>query len=162
MHGCFVLVGEYVIVISKQPLKIIVLETSFFRHQRYRTLVVLVMISSWLFMLVSATCAMPKPIQAEHSVAVSADDCDQSGDHAGHGTQPSSQADCSFKPCPNGTSPAFNFKLDKPEIPLALLCLTWLCGWIFHYRPVQTRLKRFDIPVGKPVPLIYRFCILLN
>ncbi len=120
------------------------------------------MMVSWLFMLVSATCVMPKQLQSTH-VAEAVSDCDESS-HINHNLHTATaEPDCTLKLCPDSQSNLpFTVKLDQPQVPLFLLCLLWLSGCLFTYRPIQSRLKRLDIPLAKPVPLFYRFCILLN
>jgi len=120
------------------------------------------MMVSWLFMLVSATCVMPKQLQSVH-VAEAVSGCDESShaNHSQHAATP--EPDCTLKLCPDSQSKLpFTVKLDQPQVPLLLLCLAWLTGWLFDYRPNKIRLKRLDIPPTQPVPLYYRFCILLN
>lgn len=140
----------------------LLLVTAFFRQQRYRNLIVLAMMASWLFMLVSATCVMPQPLQRTH-IAEAVSGCDESS-HADHNLHAvSSEPDCTLKLCPDSQSKlSFGFKIDQPQVPLFLLCLVWLSGWLLDYRSSQIRLKRLDIALAKPVPLFYRFCILLN
>lgn len=72
---------------------------------------------------------------------------------------------CALKSCPDSQpNPTFNVKIDKPEIPMFIACLglIWLIGYLFSYRPPQPICKRIKPPIGKPIPLIYRFCTLLN
>lgn len=151
--------GDYAMVERKQPWQTSVLAISMTRQPRFRSIVIFFTLLSWLFMLLSATCTMAKPIATFERVAVS-DDCAQAGDHAAH---PAQTIDCSLQQCPDSQpNPPFSFKLDQPDISPALLCLIWLSGWLFAYRPLLVHLKRLAIPPGKPVALIYRYCILLN
>lgn len=117
------------------------------------------MITSWLFMLVTGACAMPKPL-----AAVWMADKPLAAHQAEHDAHANVVADdCSLKPCPDGQpTPSLSLKLDQPEIPLLLLGLTWLCSYWLDRRRKAIRLKPLDENNSQSVPLIYRFCILLN
>lgn len=110
-------------------------------------------------MLVSATCAMPRTHAQASMVA------EHSGmDHTQHAEHGKPQADdCSLKPCPNPESNAgFGFKLDHPQLALVVLCLGWLILLVDPGQFSPIMLVRRGPPPGKPCPLIYRYCILLN
>lgn len=133
------------------------------RHSHYRSILILVMMVSWLFMLVASTCAMPMPVQLPAVDAMPVG-CSESMHHSEQTKHFSSQAqDCVLKSCPDSQpNPTFNIKIDKPEIPLFIACLVWLIGCLFSYRPPQLIFNRIRPPIGKPIPLFYRFCTLLN
>jgi hypothetical protein len=80
--------------------------------------------------------------------------------HLGH-TQP--VQDCSLKPCPDSPpNVGLGFKIDKPEMPLFVLCLVWLIVNWLHDQTNQRIPRQTEPPDGRRVPLIYRFCTLLN
>lgn len=135
------------------------------RNQHYRTGVVLAMLVSWLFVLVSGMCAKPMPMLP--SVAdVMPVDCPEFNQHQYQDQSKHFSAqsqDCTFKSCPDSQpNPAFSIKTVKLEIPVFILFMTCLIGYVFHYRSVRQIFVRNKPPSGKPIPLIYRFCVLLN
>lgn len=134
------------------------------RNRPYLHVLVVVLLVSWVSTLVSSTCAMPAPGRTSPSKTMPAG-CSEPAQHApehqGHTTAPAQ--DCFFKPCldvqPN---PVFGHKFDKPEMPVFVLCLIWaMAGLLLH---VQTRRipRVTSPPIGRRIPLIYRFCTLLN
>jgi hypothetical protein len=118
-----------------------------------------VVLASWLVLLVSATCTMPLPWQAAPEAMPA---CPEP--HA-PAKSPLPKTDCSLKTCLEAPSaPGLAAHPDRPpQLPLAILCLIWLAAtWL---RPDQTsRSPRWleDPPPGRRIPLIYRFCTLLN
>ncbi|MGZ5030987.1 MAG: hypothetical protein ACXV8I_10375 [Methylobacter sp.] len=81
--------------------------------------------------------------------------------HNGHTAMP--DQNCSFKPCLDSSpNPAFEFKVDKPHIPIFILCLIGLIGSLFRYAPIQRIPRTTAPPIGRRVLLIYRYCTLLN
>ena len=134
------------------------------RNRPYLHLLVFVLLVSWVSMLVSATCFMPSAWRVS-SADVMPDGCSDLDSHAAkhqdHGVKP--VQDCSFKPCPDSQlNPLFGFKIDQPDVPLIILCLAWLIGQLFPDR-VSRRVPCPTVPPdGRRVPLIFRFCTLLN
>lgn len=134
------------------------------RNRPYLRALVFVLLVSWLSLLVSATCSMPSPWRISSSDAMPAG-CSEPGNHSpehhGHTSMP--DQNCSFKPCldsqPNS---AFGFKIDKPELPVFVLCLIGLIGFLLHYFPIQRISRAAAPPIGRRILLIYRFCTLLN
>jgi hypothetical protein len=133
------------------------------RNRPYLRLLALVLLVSWLSLLVFATCSMPAQWRTTSDAMPTG--CSEPESHAQghqeHGPKP--QQDCSFKPClESQVNPGFGYKLDKPQMPAFVLCLSWLVGCLFRH--VQKR--RIPCPTaplpGRRIPLIYRFCILLN
>jgi hypothetical protein len=47
-------------------------------------------------------------------------------------------------------------------MPLFVLCLVWLIGRLFQDQTKQRIPRQTAPPDGRRVPLIYRFCTLLN
>jgi hypothetical protein len=124
-----------------------------------------VLLVSWLAMLVSATCAMPSPWPASSANVMPAGCSEQEHSVAqaiGHIAMP--DQDCSFQPCLDSPpNPVFEVKLDKPQIPIFMLCLIGLIGFLLPYAPRQPHIARATAPpIGRRILLIYRFCTLLN
>jgi hypothetical protein len=134
----------------------------FNRNTTFRSLLVAVMLLSWLSMLVSVSCVMPMPV-ASAVVSDMPADCEQSMPHAEQHRFVTQFQDCAFKNCADFQSDrVFSFKLDKPQLPLLIFCLIWLSAELFSY--YAPRYIPFIIrpPGSKPLPLFYRFCSLLN
>jgi hypothetical protein len=116
-------------------------------------------------MLVSATCAMPS-LWRGSAVDVMPAGCSESGHLASQpvGHVAMSDQDCSFQPCLDSPpNPAFEVKIDKPQVPIFMLCLIGLIGFLLPYTPRQPRIARaMAPPIGRRILLIYRFCTLLN
>lgn len=117
-----------------------------------------VVLASWLALLISATCAMPRPWQAAPEAMPA---CPEP--HA-PAKSPLSKPDCSLKTCLESPSaPGLAAHPERPPQPLlAVLCLAWLAvGWL---RPLHHLRIPWppDPPSGRRIPLIYRFCTLLN
>lgn len=131
------------------------------RNRPYLHVLVFVLLVSWFSLLVSATCSMPGQWRVSSDAMAGCSEPDQHApEHKEHAPKPSQ--DCSFKPClESQPNPGFEYKLDKPETPIFVLCLIWLVGAL---RNVQIRRIPYAAtpPVGRRIPLIYRFCILLN
>jgi len=136
----------------------------FFRHHHYQTVMVLIMLTSWLFMLVSSTCAMPMPAQMQIPVTDTMPvGCSDSAHHGAAATQLSPNQNCTLKACPDSQpNPALNFKIDKPDLPVFILCLTWLSIYIFSPLPCLFTRHRQRRPTANPIPIRYRFCTFLN
>jgi hypothetical protein len=134
------------------------------RNRPYLHILVFVLLVSWLSLLISATCSMPNSWGVSSSKAMPAG-CPEPGnpspDHKGHASNP--VQDCSFKPCldsqPNS---AFSFKIDKPQMPVFVLCLIGLIGYLLYYAPIQRISHAKAPPIGRRILLIYRYCTLLN
>lgn len=128
-------------------------------------MLVFVLVASWLFVSISATCAMPSAWMA---IADSIEDCPQTGTHtADHHQQQRSKnlQDCSLKPCfeaqSNPSLSSLN-RLVKPDLPLFVLCFVWTLEQLFFARRPPFKVRLSDPPPGRRIPLIYRFCTLLN
>ena len=134
------------------------------RNRPYLRALVFVLLVSWLSLLVSATCSMPSSWRVSSADAMLAG-CSESGnhphEHKGHTTMPAQ--DCFFKPCldsqPNS---AFSFKIDKPQMPIFVLCLIGLIGHLLYYVLIQRIPRATAPPIGRRILLIYRYCTLLN
>lgn len=118
---------------------------------------VLVLLLSWVALLMSATCLMPPSLQT----AAAMSDCpaEQAGSHNGHVPK----TDCSLKPClASPADPGFVFGAEQPQLPPAMVWLAALASlWL---RPLHApRISRPPAPpAGRRIPLIYRYCTLLN
>ncbi len=136
-----------------------------FRQPFYQTIVILVMLTSWIFMLASSTCVMPIAIQSPVINTAMPADCDDVSHHIDH---QKSQAEiqklnCLLKPCPDSKhSPAISTKIAKLDIPVFILCLIGLST--FLYNPTSFRVFRRwqSIDFANSIPIRYRFCVLLN
>jgi hypothetical protein len=117
--------------------------------------IVLVALLCWLALLVSATCTMP----LRTSPAVMAGCPEQRTPHQDH----IPKTDCSFKPCLDSRSgPGVAAGEQPPKLPLIALWVVWLAaGWLSPIRHLRIP-RPPDPPSGRWVPLIYRFCVLLN
>lgn len=135
-----------------------------FRQSSYQTTLVLIVLMSWLFMLVSSTCAMPMPKQMPAFNAMPAGCSDAAHHHENLVAQVKQQTqDCALKACPDSQpNPAFNFKADKSDIPVFIFCLTWLIVYGFSSRRLQVITHRSSPPFANPIPIRHRFCTLLN
>ncbi|MBF6650975.1 MULTISPECIES: hypothetical protein [unclassified Methylobacter] len=135
------------------------------RHRPCLHVLLCALLVSWLAMLVSATCAMPSPWILSSAGAMPAG-CSESEHVAsqpiGHITMP--DQDCSLQPCLDSPpNPAFEFKMDNPQMPIFALCMIGLVGFLLPYAPRQPRIARATAPpIGRRILLIYRFCTLLN
>ena len=132
------------------------------RNRPYLHAVLSLVLASWIGLLVSATCAMPAVLQAALGMMLAcAEQPHHASGHADNGSNPS--GDCSFKPCfESQPNPGFVFDPQKAGLPFVALGLAWVMGlWLAAIRP--TRIPRgADPPHGKRIPLIYRYCALLN
>jgi hypothetical protein len=122
------------------------------------------MLTSWLFMLVSSTCVMPMPRQIPVVNAMPAGCSDAAHHHDSQVAQVNQQTqDCVLKACPDAQPhPVFNFKTDKPDIPVFILCLTWLAVAFLSPRRLRVIPHWHRPPFADPIPIRYRFCSLLN
>jgi hypothetical protein len=134
------------------------------RNRPYLHTLVFVLLVSWLSMLISATCAMPSSARTSSANTMPAG-CSEpehlSLHHNGHTAM--SDQNCSSKSCLDSQpNPAFEFKIDKSHIPIFILCLLGLIGYLFHYASTQRIPRATAPPIGRRVLLIYRYCTLLN
>lgn len=135
------------------------------RQLPYRTFVVLVMLTSWLFMLATSACVMPIVVQSPAQDIVMPSDCDDVTHHAAVQQAKAEQQnqDCLLKPCPDAQQkPALTSKIAKLDIPVFLL---WLVASIAAlYLPHSFRIirRRQNHDFANAVPIRYRFCVLLN
>lgn len=118
----------------------------------------LVLLLSWLALLVSAVCLMPPAPQAAPA-AMAYCPAEQSVSHKEHAPR----VDCSLKLCLDSPSgPGFVFGAEPPQPPAVIPWLFLLVGlWL---RPLRTAppARPPDPPAGRWIPLIYRYCTLLN
>jgi hypothetical protein len=129
-------------------------------------LLVYVLLVSLVSALVFSTCAMPSSWRIVSTDAQAAG-CPETAEpghpqgHEGHVKAP--DRDCSFKPCfDSQPGSAFGYKIEKPEIPVLLLCLIWVFGSLLQPAPSRRFPRLGSPPHGRRIPLIYRFCTLLN
>jgi hypothetical protein len=121
-----------------------------------------VLLASWIFLVISATCTMPSVFMALSELMP---ECSEADSHApGHHQGQLPKQDCSLKPCFEAQADSFSGfnRLFKPDVPVFILCLVWTLGYLF---PVVSpaRIPRVaDPPPGRRILLIYRFCTLLN
>jgi hypothetical protein len=139
---------------------------NFFRYQRNRRLihgVILLIITAWLAMSLSSTCALPLQFYAKAGpsdcMATMAMEEHPSGEH----TAPMPE-DC-LKSCltdqaksglglTNDTAKAFSF--------LSLLLWAFAYVLLLPSSPAVSYPRRRLLPPYKRIPLIYQFCSLLN
>lgn len=133
------------------------------RNGPYLQMLVFLLLVSWFSSLVSATCSMPLQWRAfSGAMPAGCSKPDQQASERMHHAPKPSQ-DCSFKPClESQVNPAFEFKLDKPGMPVFVLCLVWLTGCLFRNVQVPRIPCSMVPPTGRRIALIYRFCTLLN
>lgn len=131
------------------------------RNRPYLHAVLVVGLFAWLAFLISATCAMPVMVQAMPDLMQA---CPDQMGQPGHPEAPSKMLKaCSFKPClepqPN---PVFPASPQSGELPmLALFLILVFDAWL--RADLVSRIPRgLDPPLGRRIPLIYRFCTLLN
>jgi hypothetical protein len=135
------------------------------RNRPYLHALVCLLLVSWISMMISATCAMPGLSHASSANTLPVG-CSESEPHSlqhnGHTAMP--DQDCSYKSCLDSQpNPAFEFRIDKPHVPIFMLCLLGLIGYLLHYYiPVQRIPRATAPPIGRRVLLIYRYCTLLN
>jgi hypothetical protein len=123
-----------------------------------------VLLVSWIFLTISATCSMPSLLIAtsDHMPG-----CLESGAPAHthhHGHTPEAMQDCSFKPCFESQAkpfPEFN-RLLKPDLPVFIVSFIWTFGGLFFVARITGVPRVADSPPGRWIPLFYRFCTLLN
>jgi hypothetical protein len=130
------------------------------KNRAYLYVGVYLLAMSLVFASISAICTMPLSWRTHVSASVSAD-CialDEHAQHAGH--EPAK--DCSFKPCfESQPHPVFASKYDQPEFAAVMLCF-WLLAFLFARSQPQRIPRIVSPPDGRRIPLIYRFCTLLN
>ncbi len=134
------------------------------RNRPYLRVLMFVLLASWVSILVSATCSMPAPWRLSSADSMPAG-CSEAANHSqgdkGQGSPP--VHDCSFKPCLDSQpNPVFGYKLDKPDLPVFLLPLIWIIGSLLFDIQARRIPRTASPPDGRRIPLIYRFCILLD
>ncbi|QSA96880.1 hypothetical protein [Methylococcus sp. EFPC2] len=135
------------------------------RSQSYRSclhILVYVLLVSWLASIVSSTCVMPASWRATLVSLSAPAGCPDHGHTLGHEPRPT--PDCSFKSClVHALDPTLGYEESKPQIPVFGL---FLLGFIVIPLPAQIRscllCRTAGPPAGRHVPLIYRYCVLLN
>jgi|CXWL01.1.fsa_nt_gi hypothetical protein len=134
------------------------------RNRPYRHSLVLVLLVSWISLTLSATCSMPlfssvMPDNMPGCAETASGEVSQLKAHANQ-TMP----DCSLKPCLSAQSPSFpDFnRLPSPDFPVFIVCLIAVFWSLFFSYPPSQPLRIADPPLGRAIPLIYRFCKLLN
>jgi hypothetical protein len=131
-------------------------------NRPYLRVLALALLVSWVSMLVSASCAMPRfwrGVPADAMPTGCSEAPKHSPTHPGH----SLPQGCSFKLCLDATpTPVFEFNVDIPNMPVFALCLFWLIGCLFRHLPSPLVPRTTAPPCGRRIPLIYRFCTLLN
>jgi hypothetical protein len=107
---------------------------------------------------------MPMPNQMPAVNAMPAGCADATHHHDNLVTQVKQPTqDCTLKACPDSQpNPAFNFKTDKSDIPVFILCLTWLIVYGLSSRHLRIVPHQYDPPFADPIPIRHRFCTLLN
>lgn len=136
-----------------------------FRQPFYQTIVISVMLTSWLFMLGSSTCIMPFVMQSPVEKIVMSTDCDDVPRHIDHQkTQAELQKkNCVLKPCPDSQqNPAFNGKSTKLDMRVFILCLIGLITALYYPRSFRILPRWQTFNFANTVPIRYRFCVLLN
>jgi len=136
-----------------------------FRQPFYQTVVILVMLTSWLFMLATSTCVMPIVIQSPVENIAMSTDCDDVTHHIDHQKIQADlqKKDCVLKPCPDSKqNPAFNSKIFKLDIPIFILCLIGLSTFLHNPRSFRVFPRWQSFNFANTVPIRYRFCVLLN
>ncbi len=136
-----------------------------FSNKQPRNVVVMLLLVSWLFMLVSSTCVMSMPVAlVTNDIDVMPIGCTDAEHHA-TGTRQvvHHNQDCALKACPDSQpNPALNLKIDKPDLPVFIVCLTWLSIYIFSQLPCLYIRHRQRRTTANPIPIRYRFCTFLN
>jgi hypothetical protein len=136
-----------------------------FRQPFYQTVVILVMLTSWLFMLGSSTCVMPFVVQSPAEPVVMSSDCDDVTHHVDHQKLQTElqKKDCVLKPCPDSQQhPALNSKVSKLDIPVFLLCLIAVITVLYNPYCFRIFPRRRNEHFANSIPIRYRFCVLLN
>ena len=136
-----------------------------FRRPFYQTVVILVMLTSWLFMLATSACVMPLTMQLPVENSTLAADCDDIAHHIDNKKVQDNthKLNCLLKPCPDVKhTPALSTKIAKLDIPVFILCLLGLT--LYAYQPSLIRVFRrwVSLSFANSIPIRYRFCVLLN
>ncbi len=131
------------------------------RNRPYLHTIVFLLLVSWISFAISATCTMPM-LTVSSAMPDNMPGCSDSGTpkHTSNTMQ-----DCAFKPCLDSQADSLTDlnRLEKPDLPVFILSLicTFLCLFL-SYPPTKIPRKKFDPPLWRRIPLIYRFCRLLN
>jgi hypothetical protein len=134
------------------------------RNRPYLHALVFVLLVSWIFLTISATCTMPSVMIATsgHMPGCSESGAPEYSHHKDHA--PKAMQDCSFKPCLDSQSDSvtpFN-RLTKLDMPVFILSLIWTFWCLFLTYPPTKVPRKTNPPSGRRILLIYRFCTLLN
>ncbi|SMF95007.1 hypothetical protein SAMN02949497_2347 [Methylomagnum ishizawai] len=131
------------------------------RNRPYLHAVLAAGLFAWLAFLISATCTMPVMAQAMPDMMQT---CPDQIGHLGHSDAPSKMLQaCSLKPClESQPSPVFPASPPNGDVPiLALFVILVFDAWLGA--GLAARIPwGLDPPSGRRIPLIYRFCTLLN
>ena len=128
------------------------------KNRTYLYVGVYLLAMSLVFASISAICTMPLSAHVSASMPTDCIALDEHAQHTGH--EPAK--DCSFKPCfESQPHPVFVSKYDQPEFAAVMPCF-WLLAFLFARSQPQRILRIVSPPDGRRIPLIYRFCTLLN
>lgn len=129
------------------------------RNRPYLNAVLAVGLVAWLTLLISATCTMPVMANAMPELMPA---CPEQLSHPDAPSTQMSQA-CSFKAClESQPDPVFPASAPNGEMLLpALIFILFVDAWFGAGLPVRIP-RDLDPPSGRRIPLIYRFCTLLD
>ncbi len=134
------------------------------RNRPYLHALVFVLLVGLVSVLVFSTCAMPvswRMSSSETMPAGCSEPVKHAREHQGRTTTPDQE--CSFEPCIDShPNPVFGYKLDKPDLPVFLLPLIWIIGSLLYDIQARRIPRIASPPAGRRIPLICRFCILLD
>jgi hypothetical protein len=131
------------------------------RNRFHQRAVLAITLGMWLAFLVSATCTLPGMTKAMPELMPA---CQEQVGHPGHtDSLPKVHQACSLKPClESQPQPSFPPGPRNGEpTALALLAVLIFCSWR-GLGPLARLPRLSDPPTGRRIPLIYRFCALLN
>jgi hypothetical protein len=137
----------------------------FKRNRSYLHTLVFVLLASWIFLTLSATCLMPSVLitMSDHMPGCPETAASSHPHHQEH--SPQALQDCSLKPCLDSQPESFTDlnRLAKPDLPIVIPGLLWTFWHLFvSYRLPPRVPPMTDPPLGRRILLIYRFCTLLN
>ncbi len=136
-----------------------------FRQPIYQTVVILVMLTSWLFMLATSACVMPFAFQLPAENTTITADCDNVSHHIDHKQvqDDAHKLNCLLKPCPDSKhTPALSTKIAKLDIPVFILCLIGLTLFSYQLSTLRVFRRWESLSFTNSIPVRYRFCVLLN
>lgn len=134
------------------------------RNRPYLHTLLFVLLVSWIFLTISATCTMPLVLV---TMSGHMQGCSESGvsDHSHQQDKASkTKQDCSFNTCLDSQPDSFTDfnRLTNPELPVFIPSLIWTFWYLFlSYPPIKVP-RKTEPPLGRRILLIYRFCALLN